>query len=138
MCACVRAGQFLCICSCLYVCICVSRCCFNRRAFAHIYDGPVVFDDENAYVTNAAGSKYGICCVVFGLWLVLVVFSCCAQQAGMVCVRMCWTVYVHVFMSVCVHMRFSLLFQSACVCAYLRWTRGVRRRNCICNQRCRL
>ena len=50
----------------------------------HIYDGPVVFDDEIAYVTNAAGSKYCICCVVFGLWLVLIVFSRCVEQAAIV------------------------------------------------------
>ena len=82
-CACVRAGQFVCMCSCLYVCICVSRCCFNRRAFVHIYDGPVVFDDEIAYVTNAAASKYCICCVVFGLRLVTADFRS-VKTTGMI------------------------------------------------------
>ena len=71
----VRAGQSVCMCPCPYVCVCTSRCCVNRRAFVHIYDGPVVFDDEIAYVTNAADCKYCICCVVFGLRLVLVVLS---------------------------------------------------------------
>ena len=80
----MRADQSVCMCPYLYVCIRVCRCCFNRRAFVHIYDGPVVFDDEIAYVTNAADCKYCICCVVFGLWLVLVVFSCCVEQAAMV------------------------------------------------------
>ena len=70
-------------CACVHVCMCAYEflvCCFNRRAFVHIYDGPVVFDDDIAYVTNAAGSKYGICCVAFGLWLVLVVF--CSLKKG--------------------------------------------------------
>ena len=81
----------------------------------HIYDGPVVFDDDIAYVTNAAGSKYCICCVVFGLCLVLVVFSCCGEQVVLVCARACWPICVHMSMSVCVHMRLSLFFQPAFV-----------------------
>ena len=79
--ACVRACVPVTLYACVHVCMCAYaflvvvsigvRLCISTM-------GPVVFDDEIAYVTNAAACKYCICCVVFGLWLVLVVFSCCA------------------------------------------------------------
>ena len=151
----------MCVCVCVCVCICVARVCLNRRAFVHICDdGPVVFfDDDIAYVTNAAACKYGICCVAFGLWLVLVVccsvvvVGCCcwlilaaivatvagvveeatiARVCACVCIRVVSLCVPCVCVCVCVHMRCSCLFESACVCAYLRrWTRGVLRRRQI-------
>ena len=98
------------MCMCWPICVHVSMsvCAHMRLSLlfqsacvcAYIYDGPVVFDDDIAYVTNAADCKYCICCVVFGLWLVLFVFCCCVEQATMVCVYMLFNVcaYVHVCM----------------------------------------